>query len=438
MRPIPPAPAARPATPSLTIGTPAPPNIGGFPINPNPFLGNGLTLGQTAFNTSVLGRSLASIPPSAFGVNPFLSTLGTGPSLSPFGLSTVGNPYLGGAPTLGGGGYSMSTAGGGYGGGYGGYGSYIPPFAAALDGYADLTRATGQYWKDIGQARITREKANQETLVTERKRIEFQRWLESTRLTAPQMRERELTTDLQRARKNPPATEIWSAKPLNDLLRSIQSSKLNRAQSPILAEDTLKQTNLTDGTSHSNVGMLKEGGNLEWPEPLKDAQFDKLRARLARNLRVAVDQLKHNDPLEASLVKDIKSDFKELNKVLNDTAGDLSPAQYIESKRFLNQLSEAIRALSDPKVVNHFNGKWAARGKNVAELVSFMTKEGLIFAPAAPGGEAAYNALYLALRNYEASLQSAQSFARPRADHQARTRAKRVTVWRMVSAARSA
>jgi hypothetical protein len=70
-------------------------------------------------------------------------------------------------------------------------------------------------------------------------------------------------------------------------------------------------------------------------------------------------------------------------------------------------LSQGIAALPAPKAMNYFNGKWAPRGKNVAELAAWMTKEGLIFAPAAPGDEPTYNALYLALSTYEADLASA-------------------------------
>ena len=50
----------------------------------------------------------------------------------------------------------------------------------------------------------------------------------------------------------------------------------------------------------------------------------------------------------------------------------------------------------------------ARRRWTVEELVDHMTKEGLTFAPAAPGQEAAYRAVYPALRAYEAGLQMAQ------------------------------
>jgi hypothetical protein len=395
-------------TPSLNVSAPAPPNLFGSPVTANPFVGPGTTLGQLAYNTSALST------PSASGFSPYLSTAATGPLLASYSSGGLGNPYLGGAPNLTTSPYGSSSTspyqtssygGGGY--GSSGHGSSQDSLGAALQGEASLTRATGQYGKDIGEARLTREKANQAALDTERRRIELQRWYESTKLTAPQMRQREMTMELARARKNPAPTEIWSGKALNALLKSIQHSNRNPAASPALDEGALKQINLTDGTWHGNVGMFKDGGNLDWPETLKEAPFDKARGRLSRNLRHAVGQLQHNEPLEPAQMKDINADFKELNKTFDDGAGELSPRQYIETKRYLNQLSSAIKALSAPKVANYFNHTWSAKGKNVAELVAHLSKEGLTFAPAAPGEEAAYNALYLALRNYEASLPSA-------------------------------
>jgi hypothetical protein len=307
------------------------------------------------------------------GLSPSSFPTGAGSGLSPSSLSPgAGNPYLGGAPTLGasplsGGDSSLSPYGSS-----GGYG-----------GSPDSLGTAGPDTEDTGEARLPPEDANQK-------------------------RDREMASDLERARKNPPATEIWSGKSLNDLLRSIQNSKPNPSTSPALSEDTLKQITLSDGTSHGNVGLLKHGGNLDWPEFLKEPPFAKARTRLSRNLRRAVGQLQRSEPLTPAQLRDINADFTELNKTFNHGAGDSSPSRYIESKRYLNQLGDAIKALSSPKAANYFNHTWSAKGRNVAELVAHMSKQGLTFGQAAPGDEAAYNALYLSLRNYEASLQVAE------------------------------
>jgi hypothetical protein len=320
-----------------------------------------------------------------------MNSLASAPSLaqysaSPYSTSPYGSPY---SPN-----------------GYGSNGYYMDPTGYTLQGLASLTKAEGKYWGDIQEARIGREKVRQVALETERKRVEFEHWYDGTRPTAPQLRERETAADLDRARKDPPATEVWSGKALNDLLRSIQSSgtSLGGGANVSLEEDTLKQSNLSYHGSQGNIGMLKDNGTLAWPKSLKEPVFDEQRNRLSRNLRRAVADLKGKGPVEPALLNDIKNDLKALDAKLGDSAAELSASQYIKAKRYLNQLAPAVKALSDPKVGNYFNNTWNARGKNVAELVANMSREGLVFAAAAPGEEAAYNALYQALRSFEASV----------------------------------
>jgi hypothetical protein len=313
--------------------------------------------------------------------------------------------------------YSLSTMPGAssaspYGGSPYGYSSqytYIPPDAALLMGFASLTNAQGQYWNQIQQARLLREQSYVASFETAKKRVEFERWYEEYgKPTAPKMRDKEMATDLDRARKDPPATEVWSGKSLNDLLRSIQSlGALSRGPNLPLDEDTLKHINLSAG-ARGNVGMLRDGGFLTWPLQLQEPQFTDLRERLGKNIPRAVTDLKGNHPVESALLKDINSDFKALNEELSASAGDLSPSHYIEAKRYLNQLAQAVRALADPNAVKYFNNTWNAKGKNAAELVANMTRDGLVFAPAAPGDEAAYSSLYQSLRAFEGGMQQAQ------------------------------
>jgi hypothetical protein len=399
----------------------------GLSVVANPVVQPQVRLGQAAYNIAVLGKALQRVPPYAFGVSPFGPAVvpSSTPALSTFsaGSPMLGFPSLSTSPygsALGTAGlasdFSLSTVpgGSGYGGSspYGGYYppyTYIPPGAAALFGLASLTSASGQYWNQIGQAQLVREQSRQAEMETAKKRVEWERWYEEYgKPTAPKMRAKEMATDLERARNDPPATEVWSGKSLNDLLRSIQSiGALNRGPNLPLEEDTLKAINVSAG-ARGNVGMLRNDGNLNWPLSLTEAPFTDLRERLSKNIRHAVSDLKGKEPVPASTLKDITNDFKSLNDKLSDSADDLSPGQYIEAKRYLNQLAQAVRALSDQKAVNYFNQTWTARGKNVAELVANMTRDGLVFAPAAPGDEAAYTSLYQSLRAFEAGIQQSQ------------------------------
>jgi hypothetical protein len=210
---------------------------------------------------------------------------------------------------------------------------------------------------------------------------------------------------LRSAPKDPPKTEVWSGQALNASLRSIiRRGKLNLGPNIPLSHENLKHINLTDGGSKGSVGMLQKIDKVKWPLPLRESRFDKARVRLTRNLRRAVDLLQDKEPLVRAELQDVTSDFEALNTSLYDSADELSPAQYIEAKHFLNRLKLAVAVLSDPQAVNHINNPWNARGNNVAELLSYMIKEGLEFAPAAEGDEAAYTALYQALRDFEAGM----------------------------------
>jgi hypothetical protein len=337
---------------------------------------------------------------------------------NPYSLSTVPgyNPYLAGVASMSSSPYSLSTSpsygGSPYGGSPFGYGSFIPDsfaYGYGLQGMASLTKATGEYWKDIQSARMGREAANQMRLDTRRKEIEFEIWREQMRATAPKMAEAERRTELDRARKDPPDTEILSGKSLNVLLKSIQSGKLNTGPTIRVEEDTLKHLNLTGGTSAGNIGMLKDGAKLNWPESLMDSSFDEARRGLNTKLIEAVELLKDRNKLPPALLKDIRGHYKTLSDKLNESADDRSPSQDIEARRFLNQVNSAIRALSDPKVINYFNNTWNAKGRNVSEMVDHMTREGLTFAPAAPGDEAAYRSIYQAMRAFEIGMHLAQN-----------------------------
>jgi hypothetical protein len=125
----------------------------------------------------------------------------------------------------------------------------------------------------------------------------------------------------------------------------------------------------------------------------------------------AVQKLKFNPDaaVPAGLVRDMQNDLARLDQRLNDGAGDLSPSQYIEARRYLNQVGDAVAALSDPKVGSYFNQSWSGKARNVAELVNFLSRSGLRFAPATPGDEPAYTALHRALADFDAGLQQAKS-----------------------------
>jgi len=400
------------------------------PIDRNPFIAPGLTLQQAAFNTAVLGRAASNVPPWVAGFNPYTPPVitsgpvipGAGGGYAP-GLSTGSSPFSPGLATDPYGSssdYSLSTTGGAGGyaspwglgaGGYGGYGSLYTPAQGALYGQAALTSATADFYSKIMQAKLTQEELRRSRIQTARERFKWEQEYEAMRPGLQDYREKQMALDMRIARGDAPVSSIVSGRALNDLLKSINAPgrSLNRGTTIPLDEDLLKHITVTGPTSNGNVGLLKnEKALTSWPRALEDDRFKEARQRLTDNLRVAVGRLK--DPggrLERGLMKTVEDDLTALNNQLAASTEEMSPAQYIEARQHLNRLRDAVRALGDPRVANYFNNTWSARGRNVSELADHMKTAGLRFGPAAPGEEESYDALYQALRAFEASLQTA-------------------------------
>jgi hypothetical protein len=378
-----------------------------------------LNLNQWARNVATVGGALAQVPPYALGYNPYPSAYASisayNPSLSGGYGYGGGNPYYGGGnlttDPYGGGGAGLST--------WGGYPSYSPygaygglgldPSYGTLRGWADLTVATGKYWRDIQQARITREQSRVAAMDTNKRRIQDEAEYERMRPTALTLLDKWQKGDREWARRFAPKNDIWSGRALNVLLGAINDPKrgdLNTGPTIDLSEDTLKNINMTTGAGKGNISLIKDPSNIAWPRALRDKIFDEVRARLTRKLRLAVDEVKDVNvgKVERGTLNDLEGDYDTLNSKLGGSVRDFTPSQYIDAKRFLNQLKAGIQALGDPRAAKYFGPSRAARGKTVSELVRNMRKDGLQFAPATPGEEASYTALYQALRAFDARL----------------------------------
>lgn len=412
-----PLPTNRP----FTIPTPFNPNPTMF-INPNFRLTPNLTLGQAAFNTSVMGQAFANVPPYALGYNPYPQVLSTGPAvISPYGA----NPYTASLATgaynpYSANPYTATLSTNPYAGGYGSmdagatpYSGYYPsydPYSGYLRGAADITNANGRFLSQVQQARILQTQADLGRLDFMRKaREEADYERRRAYPDAEGVRRKSQQTALDRARHEPPFSEILSGQALNDLFTQVAAEQAKGIKGPKvdLDETLLKNVNLKGASVPGNVGLLKDDGKLTWPASLRGPEFDQPRKSLSELIPPAVRQIRYNKAVPAGTIKDMRAEMDRLNDILNRNVPDLPPSQYIEARRYLNGLNDAIKALDDPNAVNYFNGNWSAQAHNVAELVELMRTKGLQFAPAAAGDEPAYSMLYRALAAFDAGMSQA-------------------------------
>jgi hypothetical protein len=422
---------------------PGVPSLASQAINPNFRLAPNLTIGQAAFNTSVAGQALSNVPAFALGFNPYPRVANFGPTFQGAGAFGGGfNPALGGlVGTAGLGGSALSTSpfafgagtaslsaspyGGGYGasldsglnspyggGGYGGYGGYYEdPYAGYLRGVADVTNAQGRYLSQVQQARLLATQADMSKLDLRRRIIEEAAIERKNWLNPEAERIKDIQNNYNRATHDAPLNDVLSGQALNDIYNHVypiqEKGKINGVKGPEvrLDEEMLKQINLT-GAGSGSVGLLKDRGKLTWPLSLQSNEFDAARTRLNTLASAAVNQVRLNNPVDAATLRDMMSDVRKMNDTLVRNVGELSPSEYVEAKRYLNNLDGAIRALQDPNVSNQLNQNWTARAHNVAELVDFVGQKGLKFAPATPGDEPAYRYLYQRLVAYDAAFSS--------------------------------
>jgi len=412
---------------------PTPPAV---PLNPNYQIAPGLSLRQAAFNTAVMGHAIQQIPPYALGYNPYTSpVISSGPVVNgggyPSPLMTgagYGSPTLstypgmagygaGGYPSSAtlstnplGGGYDSGTAAPGY-GGYGGGGYGEDPTAGFLRGTSDVINATGNYFKNVQSARLIQSQADDSRIDYRRRLIDEARYERMNLLTTEELRQQQLARDLARSRHEPPIEEIASGKSLNDLLHHLTGDP-TRPKGPNvpLDDEVMQRINVTGPTeTAASVGLLKDEGNLQWPQALKGHEFDEPRKNLEAKMVDAVQALKFNNAVKQGDLNDLNLDLKQLRILVEKS--ELSPTDYIAAKDYLDQAASAIMALGDPNVVKYFNHKFNA--KNVAELVDDMRTKGLDFAAAAPGDAGAYRALHQALVAYDYGVSPQQPSSTP-------------------------
>jgi hypothetical protein len=346
----------------------------------SPNLGSVGSPSGVGIGTSGLGAGNFPGLPNYLGSGRLLNT--QIPSSSP-GLSGQTYPY--GDPRLGG------SSGLSY-----PYPYYPPGYETgqALQGLASLTTAYGQYGQDYQRARLLDQQVERARIGTRMLLRQEAEYLRSLQPKAEDLRRATLDLDLARARRQAPIGEVLSGKAPNDLLAFLKGEQARGKRGPAapLDESMLGKLNVTTDFG-GNIGPIKSG-KVNWPSVLMDPAFRAAREKFDVTLREAVERARVNGRVDDTLMRDLEAAHQSLANTLDRVAVDLTMAEYMEAKRHVSWLGEGRRALSDPNVANYFNRRYEARGKTVSDLIDHMSREGLRFAPAVPGGEGAYRTLY--------------------------------------------
>jgi hypothetical protein len=293
-----------------------------------------------------------------------------------------------------------------------GYGSGFGP-GNTLNGQANVIDATGKLFIDQEQARITREQANQAKIDTKRKTFDEMMYEKANTPTFTEDQEKVDMMIVRRIINKPLEAEVTSGYAQNILLPYLDKLLRVGIQGPTIPLDQamLSQINVTSGSANAgnigNIGLLKNGGKLDWPLGLRgptqkklDPLFPKLVASAAKGDLDADLYFKVNKGVTA-LQDELTQKFRK---------EQIDGGLYLEGKRFMESLDSSMKMLRSPTASKFLTGAYRAEGRTVPELVYNMTSKGLRFAPATPGDNAPYFGLQSALVGFAAGAESNHGF----------------------------
>lgn len=321
------------------------------------------------------------------------------------------NPWMPGGAGFGGAANPWLPGGGGFGGeglgGLGGLGGWpfvqIPPGGFFLMGAADVMKAYGSVITSDEQARIMRQQYYQAKIETAKKRFEYEMYVRANTPSFTDEQAKVAQNTLKRIQITNNPSEIWSGTSLNILLNDLRRTQGKKVSSdPIpLGDDVLRHLNITSKVGFGNLGVLRNDGRFTWPPALQDLLPQKDREEVELQAQALV-QKASNGNTPANLLNDFQSAIEKTRDRLVQRVNDMPTTQYIEAKRFLNDMDDARRAMQNGDAVAYFQfQKWVSGGKTVQEVVDYLVAKGLSIAPAVQGDEAAYQAVRSALAAYD-------------------------------------
>lgn len=276
------------------------------------------------------------------------------------------------------------------------------PAGGYLEGIASIIQAQGQFALDQQQALLEREKVVAARLNNRRQRLEQWLWERENLPTLEDDRERFRLENLRRARNDPPITEIWSGKALNDLLLDLEritSAGGSAAAGVPLEPELLAKINVTSGKADGNVALFR-AERIPWPHLLRRPEFAADVASIEELKARAVAQASAGQRISFEVVEGMRRHYLKLRRTLTELArllGDKAtwtPHEYIQASQFLNHFNNGLTVLQEPDGADYLSDKLVPKARTVGDLVKYMKDHGLRFAPSTAGQERFYTALH--------------------------------------------
>jgi hypothetical protein len=343
-------------------------------------------------------------PYAGYGTNPYMPgvpgvsldpTAGAGSNpYAPLGAAAdpyLSNPYAPGSAYANP--YSNPAAGPGF----------------TLMGGADMLRAYGTVITKQEQARIMRQEYYRSKLDTQKQEFDLKMYIRNNTPDWNARQEKITKSVLRRIQTASNPAEIAEGRSLNFLLDDVDKNynKATVAEIP-LDENVLKQLNIKPaGLGNNSLGMLRDGGKLQWPAVLVKLLPAEVRSDIDAKAQVLAQNAANGKAPDLNAAADFQNQINKAREQLLKKTNDFDTTPYLDAKRFLSDLDNSRTAIERGNALAQVQyQKLLAKNevRNVNELVNAMVKNGWRFAPALLSDEAAYRALHSALVAYDVAL----------------------------------
>jgi hypothetical protein len=278
-----------------------------------------------------------------------------------------------------------------------------------LGGAADVMRAYGTLITKQEQARILRQEYYREKLKTKQATFDLDMYIKNNTPDYNKVQEKIIKSILGRIQNASNPAEIVEGRSLNFLLDDVDKNYTKAAISEIpLDENVLKHLNIKPaGVGTASLGLLRDAGKLQWPSALMDMLSPDVRSDMEAKAQLLAQSAAKGKERDLNALKDLRIQIDQTMAQLLKKANSYGTPEYVDAKRFLNDLDNARLAIERGNAGAQIQFQaLVAKGEiqNVNQLVTVMVKNGWRFAPALQSDEAAYRAVHSALVAYDVAV----------------------------------
>ncbi len=212
--------------------------------------------------------------------------------------------------------------------------------------------------------------------------------------------------ELARALAAQHAHEVSDGEVLNHLLVAIVAAESAGAKgvSVHIPPQLLDQVRFAGSPTAEAINFIRRAGRLPFPVVFQEPALAEVRDDLEKEFLEAVAPLRDGKPTTPARLAKLESTVKNAQEAVTPVVRNLPFEDATAIRRFLNRLETALVAIKSSTAHTLVNPAWSKEGTGVSELVRYMTKHKLLFAPAPTGDEAGYLALHKRLATYLVSL----------------------------------